>query len=244
MAAGVVSRATSFDAGAEVDPSPNWAPLIGAAPWHTGRVPRVLDRDRLVARGRSLEWSTLAWNVVGVAVLSVAALRARSVALAGFGLDSLIEIGASIVVLWELADAAISRQRRALQLIGVAFVTLAFYLAVQSTVILATGFHAHHSRLGIAWTALSALVMFCLAGAKARTGTALANPVLVAEGRVTFIDGVLATVVMAGLVLNARWGWWWADPIAGYALLYYAAHEARSVWRHNRDLPPDALATP
>ena len=86
----------------------------------------------LLRRGRVLEASTLAWNVVGIAVLAVAALRARSVALVGFGLDSLIEIGASTVVLWELSGTGEDRQRRALRLIAAAFIALALYLLVQT----------------------------------------------------------------------------------------------------------------
>ena len=85
----------------------------------------------LLRRGRMLEVITLAWNVAGIVVLAIAAIGARSVALAGFGLDSLIEIGASTVVLWELAGTGEDRQRRALRLIGSAFVALAAYLAVQ-----------------------------------------------------------------------------------------------------------------
>ncbi len=170
----------------------------------------------------------MGWNVVGVVVLAFAAVDARSVALAGFGLDSLIEIGASTVVLWELADVARNRQRRAMRLIGIAFVGLAAYLAVQSTVVLVLGFHPHHSLLGIAWTAATAMVMFALATGKARVGAALDNPVLRAEGRITMIDGILATAVLVSLVLNAVFGWWWADPAAGYVLLYYAGREARA----------------
>jgi len=174
-----------------------------------------------------LELATLGWNVVGVAVLAFAAVGARSVALAGFGLDSLVEIGASTVVLWELADVAEARRHRAMRLIGIAFVALAVYLAVQSTAVLVLGFHPRHSPLGIAWTGVTAAVMFALAAGKAHTGAALGNPVLTAEGRITMIDGILATAVLAGLVLNAALGWWWADPLAGYVLLYYAVREAR-----------------
>ena len=163
---------------------------------------------------------------MGVFVLAFAAAQARSVALAGFGLDSLIEIGASTVVLWELADISDERQRRAMRLIGFAFVGLAVYLGIQSTVVLVIGFHPHHSPLGIVWTGVTASVMFALAFGKARTGAALDNPVLRAEGRITMIDGVLATAVLCGLVLNAVAGWWWADPLAGYVLLYYAIREA------------------
>jgi divalent metal cation (Fe/Co/Zn/Cd) transporter len=190
---------------------------------------RVRDR-KLLARGVLLERVTLAWNVVGIVVLAVAALRARSVALVGFGLDSLIEIGASTVVLWELADTGEERQRRALRLIGAAFVGLALYIAVQSTVVLATGHHARHSVLGIAWTAVTAAVMFTLAAGKARTGRALANPVLITEGRVTFIDGVLATAVLVGLAANAIAGWWWADPVAAYVIVFYGAREAHAIF--------------
>ena len=197
-------------------------------------------REQLLRRGRLLEVGTLGWNVVGIVVLAIAAIRARSVALAGFGLDSLIEIGASTVVLWELAgpgqglDAARAqaRQRRAMRAIGVAFVALSAYLAVQSTAVLVAGFRPRHSALGIGWTAVTALAMFALAAGKARTGTALDNPVLRTEGRVTAIDGLLATAVLLGLVLNATAGWWWADPVAGYVLVYYGGREARAALAH------------
>ncbi len=190
--------------------------------------PAPATRRQLLWRGRALEVVTLSWNVVGVAVLAVAAWSARSVALAGFGLDSLIEIGVSAVVLWELADGPEGRQRRAMRLIGLAFVALAVYLLAQSTVVLVVGFHPHPSRLGIVWTGVTAGAMFALAAGKARVGTALDNPVLRTEGKVTFVDGVLATAVLVGLVLNAALGWWWADPAAGYVLVFYGAREART----------------
>lgn len=179
-------------------------------------------------RGRLLEVVTLGWNVLGVIVLTYAATAARSVALTGFGIDSLIEIGASMVVLWELADVAQNRQRRALRLIGLAFVALALYLAVQSTIVLVIGFRPHHSAVGIAWTAATAIVMFALATGKSQVGMTLGNPVLTAEARVTMIDGILAGAVLVGLVLNTFAGWWWADPMTGYLLLYYAVREARA----------------
>jgi divalent metal cation (Fe/Co/Zn/Cd) transporter len=187
-------------------------------------------RRALLRRGFALEYVTLAWNVAGIVVLAIAAVAARSVALAGFGLDSLIEIGASTVVIWELSGTGEDRQRRGLRLIGAAFAALAAYLLVQSTVVLATGYHPRHSVLGIAWTAVTAAVMFALAAGKARTGAALDNPVLRTEGRVTMIDGILATAVLLGLVLNATLGWWWADPAAGYVLVFYAAREVREIF--------------
>jgi divalent metal cation (Fe/Co/Zn/Cd) transporter len=183
----------------------------------------------LLRRGRLLEWATLAWNVVGIVVLVIAAVGARSVALAGFGLDSMIEIGASTVVLWELSGTGLDRQRRALRLIGGAFLALAAYLSVQTAVVLASDYHPQPSRLGIVWTAITALVMFALAAGKRRTGRQLNNPVLVSEGRVTAVDGVLALAVLAGLAMNAALGWWCSDPVAGLAIVYYAVREARAI---------------
>jgi divalent metal cation (Fe/Co/Zn/Cd) transporter len=189
-----------------------------------------VGRDVLLRRGFVLEYLTLAWNFAGMVILAIAAWAARSVALAGFGLDSLIEIGASTVVLWELSGTGEDRQRRALRLIGAAFGALAIYLAVQSSIVLVAGFHPHHSPAGIFWTAITALAMFALAAGKARTGTALNNPVLRTEGRVTLIDGLLAAAVLVGLALNAGLDWWWADPVAGYVLVYYATREAWDIF--------------
>ena len=183
----------------------------------------------LLRRGRALEVITLGWNVAGIVVLAVAALGARSVALAGFGLDSLIEIGASTVVLWELSGTGEDRQRRALRLIGVAFAALAAYLAVQSSVVLAAGYRPGPSILGIAWTAVTAAAMFALAAGKVRTGRALGNPVLSTEGRVTLVDGILASAVLAGLALNAGAGLWWADPLAALVIVFYALREAQAI---------------
>jgi divalent metal cation (Fe/Co/Zn/Cd) transporter len=194
-------------------------------------VPPAADRGRvLLRRGRLLEGITLAWNVAGIVVLAIAAIAARSVALAGFGLDSLIEIGASIVVLWELSGAGEARQRRALRLIGGAFLALAAYLTVQSVFVLAARYHPGHSALGIAWTAVTAAAMFALAAGKAGTGRALGNPVLRTEGRVTLVDAILAMAVLTGLVLNAAAGLWWADPLAALLIVFYALREAREIF--------------
>jgi divalent metal cation (Fe/Co/Zn/Cd) transporter len=114
-----------------------------------------------------------------------------------------------------------------MRLIGVAFILLGLYLGAQSTWVLVSGHRAGHSPAGIAWTAATAGVMFGLAYGKERTGGALGNRVLRTEGRVTLIDGLLATAVLVGLVLNAAAGWWWADPAAAYVLVYYAVREAR-----------------
>ncbi len=191
----------------------------------------------LLRRGRQLEWATLLWNVVGVGVLVVLVLDSRSVALLGFGLDSLIEIGASVVVLWELSGTGIRRQRRALMLIGIAFAALGLYLLVQSTLALIAGHRATALVGGIVWVAITALVMFALAAGKASVGRALRNPVLITEGRVTLVDGILATSVLAGVLLDRLFDWWWADSLAAYVIVFYAVRECSSIFRHLRHDP-------
>ena len=177
-------------------------------------------------RGLRLEYATLAWNVVGSVLVLAAAAAARSVALAGFGLDSLIEIIASLVVVWQLKQIhAVERERRALRIIGVAFLLLASYIAAQSIYILVAESHPHRSLPGIVWLELTAAAMFVLAAGKCATGRALGNRVLETEARVTLIDGLLATAVLIGLVLNAAVGWWWADPAAAFVIVYYGAGE-------------------
>lgn len=183
-------------------------------------------------RGYALEAGTLAWNVVGVVVLAVVAVRTGSVAVVGFGLDSLIEIGASVVVIWELSGTGAARQARALRMIGVAFLALAVYLIAQAAVALVAQQHPASSATGVVWTGVTAVAMFLLAAGKASTGRELGNPVLVTEGRVTVVDGLLALAVLVGLVLDAVLGWWWADPLAALVIVGYAVREAAHLLRH------------
>jgi divalent metal cation (Fe/Co/Zn/Cd) transporter len=197
---------------------------------------RITDREeatlshssawQLRRRGLRLEYATLAWNVVGSVIVLAAAVAAHSVALAGFGLDSLIEILASLVVVWQLqVTNAAERERRALRIIGVAFLVLAAYISAQSIYVLVTAAHPHQSLVGIVWLALTAAAMFVLAAAKHRTGRALGNRVIQTEARVTLIDGLLATAALLGLTLNAAAGVWWADPAAAFVIVYYGARE-------------------
>ncbi len=184
------------------------------------------SRARLLRRGLRLEYATLGWNMVEIGFLVAAAASARSVALAGFALDSCIEIFASIVVVWQLkgtVDAA--RERRAVRMIGFAFFVLAVYIVVQAAVSLALDIRPDSSPAGIAWLAATCVVMFALAAGKARTGASLGNPVLQAEAKVTVVDGTLAAAILVGLLLNALLGWWWADIAAGAILVVYGVRE-------------------
>lgn len=200
---------------------------------------RTSNPVALVRRGLRLEYATLGWNVVGVAVVAFAAWRSRSVALAGFGLDSLIEIFASIVVVWQLtaygAAATVAtrlkaRERRALRLIGGAFLALAVYVAAQVLYTLLTHRHPDPSPGGMAWLAATFVAMVALAVSKRRTGAALGNPVLASEAQVTMVDVYLAASVLVGLTLNAFLGWWWADPLSASLIVYYGIREWRHTW--------------
>jgi divalent metal cation (Fe/Co/Zn/Cd) transporter len=189
----------------------------------------VTERTRvLIRRGLRLEYATLGWNVVEIGFLLYAAVVARSVALAGFALDSVIEIFASVVVVWQLrGDVDPERDGRAERLIGIAFLALAIYLIGQTVVTLALGVRPDSSPLGIAWLSATCIVMFSLATAKARTGRELGNRVLQAEAKVTVVDGSLAAAVLLGLVLNTALGWWWADIAAGVVVIAYGLREGR-----------------
>jgi len=200
-----------------------------------------LESQKLLAAGRSLEAMTMAWNVAGVIVLALTALKAHSVALGGFGLDSAVEIAASALVLHELRGSNPAQEKRTLKLIGWAFIVLAVYLSAQSTVLLVAGVHPDHSPLGMAWTGLTAIVMFMLATAKYRVGDQLQSQVLMTESRVTFVDGLLATFVVAGLAANTLLGWWWADPASAFIIVAYSVRESIEALRLANAPEPEVI---
>ncbi len=178
----------------------------------------------LLNRALWLEYTTLGWNVVAAVVVTLAALAAHSVALAGFGLDSVIEILASLTVVWQLKGTSRQREQRALRVIGLAFFALALYIAAQSIHTLMAGKRPAASLLGVMWLSLT-VVAILLALAKKRIGRQLSNPVLLTEANVTLIDAYLAMTVLIGLVLNAITGLWWADPLAALVIVYYGIRE-------------------
>ena len=137
--------------------------------------------------------------------------------------------------MWQLkGEEGSHRERLALRIIAVAFVALAIYIAVQSAIILSSRTHPGHSTLGIVWLALTVAAMLALAPGKRDTGRRLGNPVLQTESRVTLIDGALAAAVLAGLILDAVLGWWWADPLSALVILTYGLREARHAWTEAR----------
>ncbi|HSJ33892.1 MAG TPA: cation transporter [Acidimicrobiia bacterium] len=183
---------------------------------------------RLRRSALRLQYATIAWNA-GEAVLTIAlGVAAGSLALVGFGTDSVIEIFASVVVVWHLrGEEHPHRTRRALRLVGVAFVLLAVALGVAAVRDLWTGREASESWPGIVYLAITAVVMFALAIAKRRVAVDLGDEPFAAEAEMTFLDGWLSTATLAGLLLNAVWDWWWADPLAGLLIAVIALREAR-----------------
>jgi divalent metal cation (Fe/Co/Zn/Cd) transporter len=160
--------------------------------------------------------------VAGVALLIPLAVVNSSAALIGFGIDSAIEIFASLVVVWELTGVPKERERRALGLISAAFFGSAVYIGFESVRRLLTRAQPTPSASGIVWVALTVVVMLLLARGKDRVGKNIDNAVLRSEARVTLIDAYVAATVLIGLVLNAAFGWWWADPIAALGVVVYA----------------------
>lgn len=204
-----------------------------------------MNQTVLLKRGLLLEYLTLGWNVVGVIIVVLAAYAARSVALAGFGLDSLIEIFASVVVVWQLTGVNLKHEALALRLIGIAFIALVIYIVAQLLYTFFTGIHPATSIGGIAWIATTFIAMLLFAFGKRVTGQQLKNKVLLTEGRVTLVDAYLAGAVLLGLVLNALFGWWWADPLASLVIIYYgirealhALHESQEVGQEREELHP------
>ncbi len=184
----------------------------------------------LLQRGLLLEFVTLGWNVAAVGLLLRVALPSRSVALLGFALDSLLEIGASLVVIWQLRRSSEHRRRRALRLLSVLFAGLAVYVGIFAVSALVRATHATTSRFGMAWLSITVLVMLLLAAGKHHVGMRLDNAVLQTEARVTLIDACLAASVLTGLLLNHFFGWWWADPAAALLIVFYGVRERRHAW--------------
>jgi divalent metal cation (Fe/Co/Zn/Cd) transporter len=199
--------------------------------------------DPLLARGRRLELATIGWNVMEVVVTVSLGIAAASLALIAFGLDSLVEVFASLVVIWYIADHhAEDRARHSLRLVAIAFAVLACYLIVASTYNLARGDAADSSPVGVAYLAVTACVMFGLARTKRKLAHAAESEPIAAEAQMTFLDGCLASGICFALVMNAVWGIWWADPAAALLVASFCGLEARSNWTAARELTPPPWA--
>jgi len=185
------------------------------------------ERARLQRRGMLLEWFTVAWNVIEAAVAITAGLVASSVALIGFGIDSGIEVVAASALLWRFTKAGAdateeehgAAERRALYIVSATFFVLAAYIAVEAVTALVTGEEPDTSTVGVVLALVSLVVMPTLAYAKQKTGRALGSRALEADAIETWVCAYLSLALLAGVGLNAAFGWSWADPVGALAML-------------------------
>jgi divalent metal cation (Fe/Co/Zn/Cd) transporter len=188
------------------------------------------ERDRLTRRGLRLEYASMAWMTVEAAVAIAAGIIASSIALVAFGLDSVIEFFAAIVVVWQLGGDGDERETRAVRLIGVTFFVLAAYLAVESIRDLAGHVKPEQSVPGLVVAAAALLVMPVLALAKRRTGQALGNRTLTADAAESAFCVFTSGAALLGVGLNAWLDWWWADPAAALVIAALAVKEGIEAW--------------
>ena len=191
-------------------------------------------RRRLTGRALRLTQLGLAWHALEAAIALAAGIAAGSVALVGFGADSVIEAGAGLVVLWLVTGDRLRSQRaerRAQQLIGASFVILAVYVAIESARDLLAGHHPAVSWAGVALAAVTLVLMPPLAAAKRNVGVALGSSATTSESRQTMLCAYLSAALLVGLLTNALAGWWWADPAVGLLIAAVALMEAANAWR-------------
>jgi divalent metal cation (Fe/Co/Zn/Cd) transporter len=184
----------------------------------------VLDRREWVRQGRRLEYFTIAWNTVEGLIAVVAGLIAGSISLVGFGIDSFIEVTSGSVLLWRMSVDARVRDRernekRALKVVGICFLALAAYIAYESATDLWSKRTPEHSIPGIILACVSLVVMPLLSRAKRRIGLELGSAAMRADAKQTEFCTYLSAILLAGLLLNAIFGLWWADPVAGLIMV-------------------------
>jgi divalent metal cation (Fe/Co/Zn/Cd) transporter len=191
-------------------------------------------RAHLAQHARLLAWSGNAWHLAEFGIALFAGLAAGSIALIGFGFDSLIEGLAGFVIVWLFTGSRLASEtaeRRAQQLIAASYFVLAAYVGVESVRTLIGGDHPRTSWVGIGLAAVTAPTMPLLARAKRRVGHALGSSATVGEAEQNMICAYLSVALLVGLGLNAAFGWWWADPAAALVIAAVAAREGVESWR-------------
>lgn len=186
--------------------------------------------DVFIRRGKVLEFLTVAYNVLEGVIAVGAGLVAGSIALVGFGFDSGIEVLASLLLIWRLYVGE-RVEKRALQLVGASFLLLAAYVAFDATKALVRSEAPDESIIGIVLAAVSVVVMPLLVRAKRRVADAIQSRAMHAEATQTQLCMYLSAILLAGLGLNAAFGWWWADPVAALVMVPIIANEGREALR-------------
>jgi divalent metal cation (Fe/Co/Zn/Cd) transporter len=191
-------------------------------------------RESLVRRARFLARVGLAWHAVEAAVAIAAGVAASSIALIGFGADSVVESIAGVVLLWRLSDErsqSEEAEHRAQRLIGLTFWLIAAYVGVEAIRSLVAGDEPSVSYVGIALAAVTLVTMPPLAAAKARVAHQLGSAATRSEGRQNLLCAYLSAALLIGLGANAAFGWWWADPATALLIVGVALNEGREAWR-------------
>ena len=189
-------------------------------------------RQVLGRRAQLLAGASVAYNSVEAVVSIAAGAAASSIALVGFGLDSVVEMSSGLVILWQFRHRMPeARERQALRAIAWSFYVLATYVTFESVRALVLREEARHSTVGIVIAALSLAIMPSLSWAQRRTGRQLRSATVVADSKQTLLCTYLSGVLLLGLLLNATLGWWWADPLVGLVVAGLAVKEGREAWR-------------
>lgn len=189
-------------------------------------------RRRLSRRAQLLAAASVAYNLVEAVVAVGAGVVAGSIALVGFGLDSLVEVSSGLIILWQFRHRLPeSRERRALRMLAISFFALAAYVGFESGRGLLGDIRPDASPVGIGLAIVSLAIMPLLSRAQRRTGRALGSKAVVADGTQTLLCTYLSAVLLAGLLLNATLGWSWADPLAGLVIAAVAVREGLEAWR-------------
>jgi divalent metal cation (Fe/Co/Zn/Cd) transporter len=192
------------------------------------------ERESLVRKARFLARLGLAWHAIEAAVAIGAGVVAGSIALIGFGADSVVESAAGVILLWRFGARRTSSEaaeRRAQQLIGTSFYVIAAYIGVEAIRTLASGDHPAVSYVGIGLSVVTLATMPPLAAAKARVGDKLGSSATKSEGRQTLLCAYLSAALLVGLGANALLDWWWADPATAFVIAAVAVNEGREAWR-------------
>jgi divalent metal cation (Fe/Co/Zn/Cd) transporter len=202
------------------------------------------ERRRLSRRAQLLAAASVTYNVGEAIIAITAGVVAGSVALVGFGLDSVVEVSSGLIILWQFRHRLPeSRERQALRLLAVLFVALAGYVTFESIRALIGSRDPDPSPVGIGLAIASLVVMPSLSWAQRRTGKALGSNAVVADGTQTLLCAYLSAVLLVGLVLNATLGWGWADPIAGLIIAGVAVREGLEAWKGQGCCSPIAATT-
>jgi divalent metal cation (Fe/Co/Zn/Cd) transporter len=189
-------------------------------------------RRQLGRRAQLLAAASVSYNAIEAVIAITAGLGAGSIALVGFGLDSIVEVSSGLIILWQFRHPLPeSRERRALRLMALSFFALAGYVTFESVRALVTGHDPEASPVGIGLAAASLVIMPFLSWAQRRTGRSLGSNAVVADSTQTLLCTYLSAVLLVGLVLNATLGWSWADPIAGLVIAGVAVREGLEAWR-------------